>query len=267
MAKRQAVDQYWWFPGTVTAQMRAEAKLAIDRELRNEPLEEWTPQEVMSVAEGIRDRLYATVLQAQEKAARRKRELEDRKRTDEAEEIQKARERKKKKAAYLEEAGRRTTVLLKSRSLHLVERLSVWEDIQMQLDAVLTGAESPVEAYATMEALLQARVAEWNASDEAMQAQRYEEWGEVAIVLAGILALGFLYVKAPQVLAWILQVLSPQHAKPSPDAGEPRTDTGPSPAHEQRVHRRVKRMGRSPYAPPPEPPSPPSNSESTPVAF
>lgn len=50
-AKRRTIDQHWPLTGMVTVEMRAEAKLAIDRELRNEPLDEFTPQEVNELAE------------------------------------------------------------------------------------------------------------------------------------------------------------------------------------------------------------------------
>jgi hypothetical protein len=74
-AKSRAVDQYWPFTGTVTAEMRAAARLAIDRELRNEPLDEFTPQEVNELAGGVPDRIYNFFLRQQEKDAQRTREV------------------------------------------------------------------------------------------------------------------------------------------------------------------------------------------------
>jgi hypothetical protein len=209
-AKGYVVDRHPWLNGSaVTVQMRADAKLAIDHELRDERLEEFSAQEVTELAEGIRDRVYATFLRGQEQAARRTCEAEGRKQRDEADAHRKAQERTKKKAAYLEEAGRRTTALMKSRSLPLPERLRVREEVQIQLDAVLTGAESPADAYAAMEALLKARIAEWNIHDETVEAKRHEEWRDIALVMAGVATVAFLLVKAPQVLLWIMQVLSP----------------------------------------------------------
>ena len=104
-AKSHVVDRHPCLNGSVvTVQMRARAKLAIDDELRDEPLEEFSTQEVMELAEDIRDRVYATFLREHEKAARRTCEAEARKQRDEAEEHRKAQVREKK-AAYLEEAG------------------------------------------------------------------------------------------------------------------------------------------------------------------
>ena len=193
----------------------------------------------MDLAEGIRDRVYATFLREHEKAARRTSEAEARKQRDEVDEHCKAQERKKKKAAYLEEAGRQTAALIKSRSLPLSEQLNAREEIQIQLDAVLTGAESPVDAYAAIDALLKARVTEWNIHDETMEAKRHEEWRDIALVIAGVATVAFLLVKAPQVLLWILQILSPGRADQSRDDQPSGTDPAQSQAQSERKH--VKR--------------------------
>ena len=79
-AKSRAIDHYWSLTRTVTTEMRAEARLAIDRELRDEPLEEFTPQEVRELAEGIREQVYVSFQRRQEKETRRAQEAEDRKR-------------------------------------------------------------------------------------------------------------------------------------------------------------------------------------------
>jgi hypothetical protein len=257
-AKSQVIDRHWSFNGMrVTAQMRAEARLAIERKLRDEPLEEFAVQEIMELAEGIRDGIYTSFLQQQEQDAQRARQLEEQKRRDENHEVRQERDRSKKKAAFMEEAARRLRAWFKTRSLSPLERLGVWEDLQIQLEEVLTGAESPPDAYATIEVLLQARVAEWNAQEEAMEAKRHEEWLDIAIVILGLVTFGFLYYKAPAVLLWILQVLSPGPTDNSRDATQPPGDTEPSPPHEPRARRRVKRPGHPIAHPPLEPPIPP----------
>ncbi len=73
------MDQYWGAPGTITAETRAAAKLTIEHELRNEFLEEWTPEEVNEVAASIRDRIYTSFLHKQEENARRAQTVEERK--------------------------------------------------------------------------------------------------------------------------------------------------------------------------------------------
>jgi hypothetical protein len=159
-AKSGAVDQYWSFIGTVTAEMRAAARLAIDRELRHEPLDEFTPQEVSELAEGIRERVYTSFRRRQEKETRRTQEVEDRKRADQHDDDRKQEERTKKKVAFLNEARRRAVALFNTRSLSLLQRIQVMEEILIPLDAALTGAESLSEAYASIDAVLQARVAD-----------------------------------------------------------------------------------------------------------
>ena len=88
------------------------------------------------------------------------RKSEDRKRADQRDDDRKQKERTKKKAAFLNEARRRAVALFKTRSLSLLQRIQVMEEILIPLDAALTGAESLSEAYASIDAVLQARVAD-----------------------------------------------------------------------------------------------------------
>ena len=170
-AKNKAIDQHWSLTGTVTAEMRAAARLAMDRELRNEPLEEFSPQEVILLAEGIRDRVYTSFRRRQEKQARRTQEAEERKRVDQRNDDSKNTERTKKKAAFLKEAQRRVVTFLKTRSHSPLQRLQVMEEVLTQLDEALTGTEPLSEAYAAIDAVLEARVAELEAYEAAKEAK------------------------------------------------------------------------------------------------
>ena len=97
--------------------MRAAGTLAIERELRNEPIEEWTVQEVNELAAGVRDRVYTSFLRRQEKETRRTRDLDERRRANQRNEEHTQTARRKKKAAYLEEAQRRLVTCFKTRAL------------------------------------------------------------------------------------------------------------------------------------------------------
>ena len=59
------------------------------------------------------------------------------------------------KSAFLTEARRRAVVLFQTRSLSLVQRIHVMDEILTRLDAALNGTESLSEAYASIEAVLQ----------------------------------------------------------------------------------------------------------------
>jgi len=254
--KSQAVDHYWSFTGTVTAEMRAEARLAIDRKLRNEPLDEFTPQEVRELVEGIRDRVYASLQRRQEKETQRAQEGEDRERAEQLEHDRTQQERTKKKVAFLTEARRRAVVLFQTRSLSLVQRIHVMDEILTPLDAALTGDESLSDAYASIEAVLQARVADWEAEDATKAAKQQEEWMEFAVVVLVIIAGGFTFVKAPGILLWLLNMFSPKPADSTRDPKKPSTEAPNSSSDQPTPVRRVKKIRRPLQSPgPPQSPS------------
>ena len=96
-AKSKAIDRSWGFTGTLTAEMRAAARLAIERELRDEPLEEFSSQEVIELAEGICDRVYSSFWSRQKKETQRTQAAEERKRAGELENDRKEQERTRRK--------------------------------------------------------------------------------------------------------------------------------------------------------------------------
>src|SRR5207249_10228484 len=119
----------------------------------------------------------------QEKETRRAQEVEDRKRAGQLENNQKQQERTKKKYAFLTEARRRAVVLFQTRSLSLLQRIHAMDEILTPLDAALTGDESLSDAYASIEAELQARVADWETEDATKAAKQQVEWMEFAVVV------------------------------------------------------------------------------------
>jgi hypothetical protein len=229
--------------------MRAEARLAIDRELRNEPLDEFTPQEVRELVEGLRDRVYTSIQRRQEKETRRAQEVKDRKRADQLEHDRTQQERTKKKNAFLAEARRRAIVLFQTRSLSLLQRIHAMDEILTPLDATLTGNESLPEACTSIDAMLQAQVADWEAKDAAKAAKQQTEWIEFAVVVLVIIAGGFTFVKAPGILLWLLNMFSP---KPTDSAEDPKkpSEEAPSPPSDQPTPvRRVNKIRRPPQSP------------------
>ena len=136
-AKTRAIEHYWPFTGTVTVDMRAEARLAIDRELRNEPLEDFTPQEVTELVEGLRDRIYTSYWHRQKKDARRIQEGNAHTRATQCDRTAPT-ERIRKKNAFLDEVRRRAAALLKTRPLSIVQRIHLLEDLLKHCDAAFT---------------------------------------------------------------------------------------------------------------------------------
>jgi hypothetical protein len=261
-AKSKAIDRSWGFTGTLTAEMRAAARIVIERELRDEPLEEFSSQEVIELAEGLRDRVYASFWSRQKKETQRTQEAEERKRASQRDDDRKQNERTKKKAAFLNEAQRRVITFLKTHALSPRERLQVMEETLTLLDDTLSGDEPFPQAYAAIDAILQARVAQWDAGEAAREARQHEEWMEIAAVILGIIALGFMYVKVPEILLWLLNILWPEPAKNSGASDKP-TGEAPCPPSDQHTPlRRIRRIRRPPQSPPPEPPSSTSNPDS-----
>ena len=77
-AKEAVIDQYWYSPFPITTQMKADARSHIDRELRNEPLEEWPLTERLDMAASLRDRMYIAAHRKTEKATKLTREGQER---------------------------------------------------------------------------------------------------------------------------------------------------------------------------------------------
>jgi hypothetical protein len=254
-AKIYARDHCWSFIGTVTAEMLTAGTWAIERELRNEPLEEWTVQEVNELAAGVRDRVYTSFLRRQEKEARRTRDLDERRRATQRNEECTQTEHRKKKAAYMEEAQCRLVTCFNTRALSPRQRIQALAHVLAQLDEFLTGAEPLSEGYAAIDAVLQARVAEWDAYEAAKEAKQQAEWWDLATVVGVVIVLGYLYAKAPEMLQWLLKMLYPEPAENSANAQTPTPDA-PSHASDEHIPPRpIKRMRRPPQSPIPETPS------------
>lgn len=123
------------------------------------------------------------------------------------------------------------------------------EEILTPLDAALTGDESLSEACASIHAVLQGRVADWETEDAAKTAKRQEEWMEFAVVVLVIIAGGFTFVKAPGILLWLLNVFFPNPADSTGDTKKPSEDAPSPPSDPPTPVRRVKKIRRPPQSP------------------
>jgi nitrate reductase NapE component len=126
------------------------------------------------------------------------------------------------------------------------------DEILTPLDAALTGDESLSEACASIDAMLQAHVADWEAKDAAKAAKQQKEWMEFAVVVLVIIAGGFTFVKAPGILLWLLNMFSPKPADSAEDSKKPSGET-PSPPSDPPTPLRVKKIRRPPQSPPQSP--------------
>jgi hypothetical protein len=201
--------------------------------------------------EGIRDRVYASLRHRQEKEARRIQEGEARKRAAQRDDDRKHTERTRKKVVFLEEARRRAVTLLKTRAMSFLERLQLLEDILTQLDSTLSGDESLSEAYASIEAVLQARVTGWNADDAENAARQQEEWGDIGTAVVVILSVWFMYAKGPDILQWLWKILSPEPGANSERAQQPATEAPPHASDESLTPRRPRTSPATEHSSPP----------------
>lgn len=238
------------------------AKLAIDRELRNEPLEEFSPQEVDQLAEGVRDRVYNSFLRRKEKDGRRIQDEAERNLANQRNDDRKHTARIKRKAAYLNEAHRRAVTFLKTCSLSSQKRLEALDEILSLLDETLTGDEPFSEAYATLEAILEARTAELKAQEAAKEAKQQREWQELATVVVVMIAVWIMHAKRPELLQWLLDIFSMESAESPESTPQPTTDAAQQPSDERTPRRPIRRMRRASQSPPPAPPSTFSEQES-----
>ena len=74
--KNKVIDSWWSLNHTIPSETKAQALVAIEQELSRLPVDQLPRSELVAIAEGIRDRIYRPVVQAQQRA----REEEDGKR-------------------------------------------------------------------------------------------------------------------------------------------------------------------------------------------
>ncbi len=179
---------------TIPADVKAEALQAIERKLSALPLDELPRREVVQIAEGVRDRLFRPVLEAQEAARQRARtEEEARQRASRAEEEahrrakveeESARRREQEAARARAEAKRRLVehgMAVADRELRAdsdlgpEERWDIRARVQSVLEAKLSGEESKEEVDELVDDILDEEFAEDDEDDDDEEADEFGE--------------------------------------------------------------------------------------------
>ncbi|HSA84667.1 MAG TPA: hypothetical protein VLE46_00680, partial [Nitrospira sp.] len=151
---------------------------------------------------------------------------------------------------------------LKTCSLSPQKRLEALGEILSLLDETLTGDEPLSEVYAALHAILEARVTESNAQEAAKEAKQQREWRELATVVGVVITLWIMHAKSPELLQWLLNILSSETAEGPGSAPKPTTEAAQQPSEEYTPRRPIRRMRRPPQSSPPAPPSTSSEQES-----
>ena len=104
---------------------------------------------------------------------------------------------------------------------------------------VRPGGERLLEAYAIIDAILEVRVAQWDADEAAREARQQEEWMEIAAVILGIIAFGLMYVKVPEILLWLLNSIWPEPPRNSEATDKPTGEAACPPSDQHPPLRRI----------------------------
>lgn len=138
--KYQVIECWRSFSHSIPAETKAQALVTIEQELSRLPLDQLPRSELVTIAEGIRDRLYQPVIQRQEKA----REAEERKRNQ-------ARQRTILIAAGAAHANR---ILRQQLDLDGWTRLDLEQQVKRVLEREVNGTETEAEVQAQVDDLL-----------------------------------------------------------------------------------------------------------------
>ncbi len=248
-AKAQAVDEYRPNAGTVTARIRGEAKAALERELAGLPLEELPPQEVLELAQAVRDRLYEPYLRQQQEEAVRQQEHAEKRRARAIRIMQEERQWADRKAELIEEAVHRARSECRARQLSSRDQLSVELDLRARLDRELNGGEPLPEAYALIEKVMKFRLEESDAKRAADQAKEAREWRELlmtlAVLLLAAIGLPWLIRKLKEWLTSKFGVEFPPEPEPPQGQQSGKADQSSTPQSPSRPIRRRRGVGPS----------------------
>lgn len=122
----------WWSPGhTIPSETKAQALVAIDQELSRLPVDQLPRTELLTIAEGVRDRIYRPVIQAQQHA----REEEERRR-------QQARQRTTLIAMGVTYANQ---ALRQQHALESWIRLDLEQTVKRAVEQAIVGSESEAD--------------------------------------------------------------------------------------------------------------------------
>jgi hypothetical protein len=138
--KEEVLGSGRWAGHTIPSEIKAQALVAIDQELSSLPVEQLPRAELVTIAEGIRDRLYRPAIQAQQRA----REEEERRR-------QQARQRTTLIASGVTHANQ---ALRQRHALDIWTRLDLEQKVKRALEQAIDGSESEADLPALVDKLL-----------------------------------------------------------------------------------------------------------------
>ncbi len=237
------IDQYWCPPFPITAQMKADARLHIDRELRNEPLEEWPLSERLDMAASLRDRIYTAAHREIEKATKLSREEQER----DLNELRGQTERTKRKEQWITEALSRLATKIRVHSIPPLIALQAICDIKAQLGMTLSGAESIPDAYAAIDAVINSHMVEWKLDQELREKREHERWIEGVTAVGLLIGFCCLYVYSPQILKFLLDLFFSTTPNDTAPPSSPEESAAP-PSSEAAMHSNPRSY--SPYEDP-----------------
>lgn len=144
--KDRVVTGYWKLGYTIPSDAEAEALREIEKELSKPPVAELPESELVTLAEGIRGRIYGPVLQAQDRA----REEEERRQ-----------QHARRRASLLEDGvSYASRELEKEQDLDGRARFGIRETVKRNLEQELAGSESQGDVRALVDETLDYEIAE-----------------------------------------------------------------------------------------------------------
>jgi len=143
--KDEVIGSWRSLSHTLPSETKAEALVAIDQELSRLPVDQLPRAELVTIAEGIRDRIYRPVIQAQQQA----REEEERRRHQ-------ARQRTTLIAAGVTYANQ---ALRQQHGLESWTRLDLEQKVKRALEQAIDGSESEADMRALVDNLVAQQLA------------------------------------------------------------------------------------------------------------
>lgn len=138
--KNQVIESWWSFSHSIPAETKAQALVAIEQELSGLPVDQLPRSELLTIAEGIRNRLYEPAIQRQQQA----REAEERKRNQ-------ARQRTILIAVGAAHVKR---ILRQQQDLDGWTRLDLEQQVKRALEREVNGSETEAQVQAQVADLL-----------------------------------------------------------------------------------------------------------------
>lgn len=160
--KEEVIGSSWWQGHTISSDTKAQALVAIEQELSRLPAD-LPRRELVTIAEGLRDRLYKPVIQAQQRA----REEEERKRNQ-------ARQRTSLITAGVSRANR---TLRQQQDLDGRTRLDLEGKVKRALEQEVDGNESEADIVAWVDDFLAQQLEPIGAKRREQDRQRLIAYG------------------------------------------------------------------------------------------